>query len=319
MPTCWPPYLETAVIEMREIVLAQLQVPDLDVGSWVADFVDFLNERLALLFDLVRQVVGQLTEWIETGLTAPDAYVMLAIFTLIGLLTRGWRFGLFTAVAFFLIMTMGRFDETMLTLALVIVAVLIAVVIGTPLGVLAARSDRFSSFIKPVLDFMQTMPAFIYLLLAVFFFRLGVVPGVMASVVFAMPPAVRLTELGIRQVDREVVEAAEAFGARPREVLFGIQLPLARPSIMAGINQVIMLTLSMVVIAGLAGAGGLGETVVSGVQRFQVGLGVEGGLAVVILAIYLDRVTAAFGLGRTAEGGLIGRLRSMFQLGPEHA
>src|SRR5690606_10642260 len=190
--------------------------------------------------------------------------------TLIGLVARGWRFGLFTALAFSLIASMGRFEETMDTLALVLVAVLISVTIGTPLGVLAARSDRLSSVVRPVLDFMQTMPAFIYLLLAVFFFRLGAVPGVMASVVFAMPPAVRLTELGIRQVDREAVEAAQAFGAKAREVLWGVQLPLARPSIMAGINQVIMLTLSMVVIAGLAGAGGLGETVVSGVQRFQV-------------------------------------------------
>lgn len=280
-------------------MLAQVTVPDLPVGSWVSDFVDFLNSSLGWLFGFIRTIVGTLTEWIEGILIAPDPLLMVAIFTLIAFFTKGWKLAVFTAASFLLIISMGRFEETMVSLALVIVAVLIAVVVGTPLGILAARSDRFSSIVRPVLDFMQTMPAFIYLLLAVFFFRLGAVPGVMASVVFAMPPAVRLTELGIRQVDREVVEAAQAFGAKPREVLWGVQLPLARPSIMAGINQVIMLTLSMVVIAGLAGAGGLGETVVSGVQRFQVGLGIEGGLAVVILAIFLDRVTASFGPSET--------------------
>jgi glycine betaine/proline transport system permease protein len=280
-------------------MLAQVTVPDLPVGSWVSDFVDFLNSSLGWLFGFIRTIVGTLTEWIEGILIAPDPLLMVAIFTLIAFFIKGWKLAVFTAASFLLIISMGRFEETMVSLALVIVAVLIAVVVGTPLGILAARSDRFSSIVRPVLDFMQTMPAFIYLLLAVFFFRLGAVPGVMASVVFAMPPAVRLTELGIRQVDREVVEAAQAFGAKPREVLWGVQLPLARPSIMAGINQVIMLTLSMVVIAGLAGAGGLGETVVSGVQRFQVGLGIEGGLAVVILAIFLDRVTASFGPSET--------------------
>lgn len=284
---------------MGDTMLAQVAIPDLPVGSWVSDFVDFLNSSLGWLFGFIRTVVGTLTEWIEGILIAPDPLLMVAIFTLIAFFIKGWKLAVFTAASFLLIISMGRFEETMVSLALVIVAVLIAVVVGTPLGILAARSDRFSSVVRPVLDFMQTMPAFIYLLLAVFFFRLGAVPGVMASVVFAMPPAVRLTELGIRQVDREVVEAAQAFGAKPREVLWGVQLPLARPSIMAGINQVIMLTLSMVVIAGLAGAGGLGETVVSGVQRFQVGLGIEGGLAVVILAIFLDRVTASFGPSET--------------------
>lgn len=284
---------------MGDPMLAQVTVPDLPVGSWVSDFVDFLNSSLGWLFGFIRTIVGTLTEWIEGILIAPDPLLMVAIFTLIAFFIKGWKLAVFTAASFLLIISMGRFEETMVSLALVIVAVLIAVVVGTPLGILAARSDRFSSIVRPVLDFMQTMPAFIYLLLAVFFFRLGAVPGVMASVVFAMPPAVRLTELGIRQVDREVVEAAQAFGAKPREVLWGVQLPLARPSIMAGINQVIMLTLSMVVIAGLAGAGGLGETVVSGVQRFQVGLGIEGGLAVVILAIFLDRVTASFGPSET--------------------
>ncbi|MFO7293883.1 MAG: ABC transporter permease subunit [Actinomycetes bacterium] len=310
---------------MRDLLVGQASFPSLDIGGWIAELVAFLGDNLGFLFRFIRTVVGSLADWIETALTAPPDWVMVAVLTLVALLARGWRFALFTAAAFSLIGSMGRFEETMDTLALVLVAVLISVAIGTPLGVLAARSDRFSSLIRPALDFMQTMPAFIYLLLAVVFFRIGVVPGVMASVIFAMPPAVRLTELGIRQVDREVVEAAEAFGARPREVLFGVQLPLARPSIMAGVNQVIMLTLSMVVIAGMAGAGGLGETVVSGVMRLNVGLGVEGGLAVVILAIFLDRVTAVFGtrrrrtgrrqLAADQESRTLAGLRSVFRVG----
>ena len=198
-------------------------------------------------------------------------------------------------MAFSFIAMTGFFESTMRSLALVLVATIIAVGIGLPAGILAARNDAISALFRPVLDFMQTMPSFVYLLVVVLMFSIGPAPGVAASVVFAMPPAVRLTELGIRQVDAEVVEAANAFGASPSEVLRGVQLPLALPTIMAGINQVIMLSLSMVVIAGLAGAGGLGGDVVQGVQRLQLGLGLVSGLAVVILAIFLDRTTGAFG------------------------
>jgi len=149
--------------------------------------------------------------------------------------------------------------------------------------------------VRPVLDFMQTMPSFVYLIPAIVFFGIGKVPGAVATLVFSMPPVVRLTELGLRQVDREVVEAGEAFGAAPRKILTSIQIPLALPTIMAGVNQTIMLALSMVVIAGIVGAGGLGAVVFRGVTRLNVGLGFEGGLSVVILAIFLDRITAAFG------------------------
>jgi glycine betaine/proline transport system permease protein len=177
----------------------------------------------------------------------------------------------------------------------VLLASLVAIGIGVPIGIAAAQMDRVRTLIRPVLDFMQTLPVFVYLLPAVFFFGIGVVPGVVATTIFAIPPAVRLTELGIRQVDSEVVEAAVAFGSRPRQVLRDVQLPLAMPSIMAGVNQVIMLALSMVVIAGMVGGGGLGAVVVQAVTTLDIGKGFEGGLAVVIVAIYLDRVTAAFG------------------------
>jgi glycine betaine/proline transport system permease protein len=226
-------------------------------------------------------------------LTAPHAMVVTAVFVALALLERKWGFGLFTLVAFLLIQAMGLWIEAMETLAVVVVATVFAVAIGVPVGIWAARSRRASSVIRPVLDFMQTLPVFVYLIPAVFFFGIGVVPGVVATLVFAIPPAVRLTELGIRSVDREVVEAAVAFGAKPRQMLREVQLPLATPSIMAGVNQTLMLALSMVVIAGLVGAGGLGAVVVRGISTLDVGAGFEGGIAVVFLAIYLDRLTAA--------------------------
>src|SRR5699024_8827194 len=185
--------------------------------------------------------------------------------------------------------------NAMSTLALVIVAVVVALVIALPLGVLAAKSQIVSTIIKPILDFMQAMPALAYLVPAIVMFSVGIVPGAFATIIFAMPPGVRLTELAIRQVDGEKVEAGQAFGATPTHILFKIQLPLAMATIMAGINQVIMLALSMVVLAGMAGSGGLGGEVVGAISRLNVGIGVEAGLAVVILAVFLDRVTAGLG------------------------
>ncbi|WP_046470592.1 ABC transporter permease [Allosalinactinospora lopnorensis] len=215
------------------------------------------------------------------------------IFASLAWFIAGWRLAVFTVLGFLLVISMERWAEAMSTLALVLVATGVAVVFAIPIGVIAAYSDRVSMLLKPVLDFMQTMPAFVYLIPAIAFFGVGQVPGVIATVVFAMPPGVRLTELGIRQVDKELVEAGEAFGAPDIQVLRGIQLPLALATIMAGINQVIMLSLSMVVIAGMVGAGGLGNVVYSGIARADIVLGFEGGIAVVIVAIFLDRLTAA--------------------------
>ncbi|MDA3937352.1 MAG: proline/glycine betaine ABC transporter permease [Actinomycetota bacterium] len=272
-----------------------LQDVRIPIGDWVDAMVDWLTINLVWMFDGISDILGSLIDALETALQFPPALVTIAVLALIALFARNWKFSLFTALSFGLIVTMGQWEAAMSTLALVLVASILAVLLGVPLGIIAARNQAFSALLRPVLDFMQTMPSFVYLIPAIIFFGIGKVPGVVATIVFSMPPGARLTELGLRQVDAEVVEAGEAFGASPAKILTRVQIPLALPTIMAGINQVIMLALSMVVIAGIVGAGGLGAEVFRGVTRLNVGLGFEGGLSVVILAVFLDRVTGAFG------------------------
>lgn len=267
-------------------------IPDIDLAGPAADAVDWLLLHLGGVFDGIGKVLETIVGAITSALTLPIPLVLILVLAAVPVLLRRWGIAVFTVVAFGLVAAMGLWEQTMQSLAVVLVATVVAVAVGVPLGILAARRREFSAMVRPVLDLMQTTPPFVYLIPAVFFFGIGVVPGVVATAVFALAPAVRLTELGIRQVDPEVVEAALSFGARPGQLLRDVQLPLALPTIMAGINQVIMLALSMVVVAGLAGAGGLGAVVTSAVTQLDIGAGVEGGLAVVILAIYLDRVTS---------------------------
>ncbi|GAA0514551.1 glycine/betaine ABC transporter permease [Saccharopolyspora subtropica] len=273
-------------------VATQLELPRIPIGDWFAAAVSWLNNNVGPLFDFIDTVLRSAVDGLTYALTFLPDLVMVLVFTALALWLRSWRFAVFTLIGFGLIASMQEFTAAMQTLSLVLVASIIAIAIGIPVGVLAARHARVSQVVRPVLDLMQTMPAFVYLIPVIFFFNIGEVPGVVATVIFALPPGVRLTELGIRQVDREVVEAGEAFGAPARSILTGIQLPLAMPSIMAGINQVIMLSLSMVVIAGMVGAEGLGTNIYQAVTRVQLGLGFEAGLSVVILAVYLDRITA---------------------------
>ncbi|WP_454084876.1 ABC transporter permease [Georgenia sp. Marseille-Q6866] len=265
------------------------------VGDWADAAVDWLTSNLSGLFGAIADVLRWLFELAEVVFTTPPFWVVVLVLAAVAFLAKSWKLALATVVGLGLIFAMDQWDNAMATIALVVVASLIATVIAIPLGIWAARSSGVSTVLRPVLDFMQTMPAFVYLLPAVILFRVGVVPGIVATIIFAMAPGVRFTELGIRQVDREVVEAGHAFGATPGRILRQVQLPLALPTIMAGINQLIMLSLSMVVIAGMVGAPGLGQPVVQSLQSVNIGLGAEAGLSVVILAMYLDRVTAALG------------------------
>lgn len=264
------------------------------LGSWVKVGVDWIIENLAGVFDFFRAFILALYDSFDFIFASPPFYVMIVVFAVLAYFASGWKFALGSILGFVVILSLDQWTNAMNTLSLVVVSSLIAVILSIPLGILAARSNRFSQLIRPVLDFMQTMPAFVYLVPAIMLFRVGVVPGIVAAIVFAMAPGVRLTELGIRNVDSEVVEAGLAFGAPPGRILRQIQLPLAMPNIMAGVNQVIMLSLSMVVIAAMVGAGGLGEPVVASLARIDVALGAEAGLSVVILAIYLDRLSSGF-------------------------
>jgi glycine betaine/proline transport system permease protein len=268
-------------------------VPRIELGTYVEAFILWLLQTIPALLDAISAVVTAVTDVITLVLAGPPFWVWVLVLTAAALLVRGIGLAVFTLLAFLLVSALDLWEETMETLAVVLVAAVIATAIGIPLGIWAARNRTAGAVLRPVLDFMQTTPVFVYLIPAVFFFGIGVVPGVVATTIFSIPPAVRLTELGIRGVDPEVVEAAHAFGAHPRQILREVQLPMALPSIMAGINQVIMLALSMVIVAGLAGAGGLGTVVVSAVNQLDIAAGFEGGLAVVILAIFLDRFTAA--------------------------
>ena len=275
------------------------------LGTWIETFIDWITVTFGFVFDFIRLVVDGAFEGVAYVLVEPPFYVIIALAAAIGLGVRGWKFALGTVVGLGLILGVNQWENAMLTLALVLVASLIAIGLSIPLGIVAAKSSIASSVIRPILDFLQTMPAFVYLVPALILFRVGEVPGIVATIIFAIAPGVRLTELGIRGVDKEVVEAGQAFGASPWRILRQIQLPLATPTIMAGINQVIMLSLSMVVIAGMVGAGALGGEIVAALSRLDVALGFEAGLAVVILAIFLDRVTAALGNGETPLGRLL--------------
>ncbi|MFH9961061.1 ABC transporter permease/substrate binding protein [Streptomyces mirabilis] len=284
-------------------------MPRIPFGDWVNSAVDWLLNHMAWLFDFFKTVFQGTYDGIDAVLQAPEPLLLAGIFAVIAFWLRGTSAGVLTFVGFAFIDSLELWEDAMVTLSLVLVATLIALVVSVPVGIWAARSDRVSGIVRPVLDFMQTLPAMIYLIPAILFFGTGAPAGIVATLIFALAPGVRMTELGIRQVDKELVEAADAFGTTPRDTLLRIQLPLALPTVMAGVNQVIMLGLSMAAIAGMVGTGGLGGDVNEAIGQLNVGLGSEAGVAIVILAIYLDRMTSALGtqvspLGRRAAAKL---------------
>ncbi|OPA06120.1 ABC transporter permease [Bacillus cereus] len=270
-------------------------IPRIPLGEWVDSFVASLYEHFERLFRGFSYIIGGFVDLLTNFLTIIPAILMIIILCFfIWYTTRKLSLVIFTLIGLLFILNINYWAQTMQTLALVLTSVIISIIVGIPIGILASQNERFSKFLKPTLDFMQTMPAFVYLIPAITFFGVGVVPGIIASVIFAMPPTIRFTDLGIRQVPEDLIEAANAFGSTASQKLFKVQLPLATGTIMAGVNQSIMLSLSMVVTASLVGAPGLGVDVYRSVTQVNIGMGFEAGLAIVVIAIILDRITQGF-------------------------
>jgi len=298
------------------------------LDAWADSFVPWLAANFRDFFQSIKTPVDWSFDLLNDGMVGLTDGVGWIAIVLIAWRLAGWKVAAFTAVSMGLLggwnpilPHLDVWDETMTTLALIVTSVLISVIIGVPLGVAASKSDRFEFILRPVLDAMQTTPSFVYLIPVVMLIGLGAVGGVFAVVVFAIPPMIRLTNLGIREVDQEVVEAAYSFGATPRRVLFDIELPLAMRTIMAGLNQTLMLSLSMVVIASIIGAPGLAQLVLRGIRALDFGSGAVGGVGLVLLAIVLDRMTQS--LGETSEessstlslSAAIGKLKSITRIG----
>ncbi len=279
--------------------------------DWIDQAIDWIALTFADFFDAVQAIINNINRgllaalmWLPVwGVSAWGKMLAVPLLALLIVPYMWWVAnkwtGLYGFVSLWLIANLGLWEATMETLSLTLTAALLALALGIPTGILSGKSDIVETIVRPILDFMQTLPVFVYLIPAVILFGLGAAPGVVATVIFALPPAVRLTSLGIRGVPTELVEAGEAFGCNYWQLLFKVQLPMARPSIMAGVNQTIMLSLSMVVIAALIGSGGLGGEVVRSIQRMLVGKGFVAGLAVVFIAIILDRATRSVGEKKT--------------------
>lgn len=275
------------------------------LDSWVTHGIDWVVLHFRPLFQGIRVPVDFILSGFQHLLLGMPAPVAILVFALIA-----WQFstlgmGVATLVSLIAIGAIGAWSQAMVTLALVLTSLFFCILIGLPLGIWLARSNNAARIIRPLLDAMQTTPAFVYLVPIVMLFGIGNVPGVVVTIIFALPPIVRLTILGIKQVPEDLIEAAESFGANPRQLLFKVQLPLAMPTIMAGVNQTLMLALSMVVIASMIAVGGLGQMVLRGIGRLDMGLAAVGGVGIVILAIILDRLTQSLGRDRRSKG--IGR------------
>ena len=265
------------------------------LDTWIQAAVNWLILNLRPLFLAIRWPVAKTLDGLESFLQGLPVWAFLLILILIAWRIGGWRIAVGTGLSFLVIGFLGLWSVAMTTVAMVATSVVFCVVIGVPLGIAAATSELVSRMMRPVLDAMQTTPTFVYLVPIVMLFGIGNVPAVLATIIVALPPMVRLTNLGIRQVQEELVEAGYAFGLTGRQVLLEIQIPLALPTIMAGLNQSLMLSLSMTVVAAMIGAGGLGLAVYEGINRLDVGLAGIAGLAIVLVAISFDQITQALG------------------------
>lgn len=261
------------------------------LDAWVSQFVEWLVDNYRNFFQIIKWPIEQTLNGFDSGLNALPPIAIIVVIGLVAWRASGVLLAIFSVLTMTLIGLLGLWQDSMTTLAMVLSSVIFCAIAGIPLGIIAGRSDRFEAFMRPVLDAMQTTPAFVYLVPIVMLFSVGNVAGVLATIIFAVPPIIRLTSLGIRQVHPELVEAAEAFGATDWQVLKRVQVPLAMPTILAGLNQTIMMALSMVVIAALIGAGGLGSPVILGLNTLDIGEAVIGGLSIVLMAIVLDRIT----------------------------
>lgn len=273
--------------------MIDLAISKLPLAQWVSNITDWITSNFSGGFDVIQKIGTFIMNTVTGALTAVPFWLMIGVVTLLAILVSGKKiaFPIFTFLGLVLIANQGLWTDLMNTITLVLLSSLLSIVIGVPLGIWMAKSEIVAKIVQPILDFMQTMPGFVYLIPAVAFFGIGVVPGVFASVIFALPPTVRMTNLGIRQVSTELVEAADSFGSTPRQKLFKLEFPLAKGTIMAGVNQTIMLALSMVVIASMIGAPGLGRGVLAAVQSADIGKGFVSGISLVILAIIIDRFT----------------------------
>jgi glycine betaine/proline transport system permease protein len=270
-------------------------IPKLPLAKYIDELVVWLTINFDWFFDSITTILEGFVEGLVALLTFIPALLLIAMIGFLAWKVSKWRLTLFTVIGLLIIYNLGYWVEMIETLAIVLTAVFISIIIGIPLGIWASQKKVVKQIVTPILDFMQTMPAFVYLIPAIFFFNIGVVPGVVSSVIFSMPPTIRLTILGIQQVPSDIIEASEAFGSTTSQRLLKVQLPLAMPTIMAGINQSIMLALSMVVIASMVGAPGLGTEVYRAVTQIKTGIGFEAGLSIVIIAIVLDRITQKIG------------------------
>ncbi len=265
------------------------KVIPLDV--WVSGFVEWLVENYREFFQIIKWPVEQTLTGLDTAFNAIHPVVIIVVMALIAWRFSGKALAVFAILSLIFIGLLGLWSDTMTTLAMVISSVIFCAMAGVPLGIAAGRNDKVEKLLRPFLDAMQTTPSFVYLVPIVMLFSVGNVAGVLATIIFAMPPIIRLTSLGIRQVHPELIEASIAFGATNWQVLRKVQIPLAMPTILAGLNQTIMMALAMVVIAALIGAGGLGSPVILGLNTLDIGLAVIAGLSIVLLAMVLDRIT----------------------------